>query len=154
MTLVLFILVAEAAGLLGSFFTRKSIDTWYRKLKKPSFNPPNWVFGPVWTILYLLMGISAWLITKEGWMSPSDVKFALFLFFLQLIINGAWSFIFFEAKLLKYAFADIVLLAALVLLMIFVFYVISPLAAWLLVPYFCWVVFASVLNYHIWKLNP
>jgi benzodiazapine receptor len=154
MSLILFILVSEGVGLLGSFFTQKSVGTWYSKLKKPSFNPPNWLFGPVWTVLYLLMAISAWLITKHGWMSPGDVKFALFLFCLQLIVNGAWSFIFFEARLIKYALADIILLAALVLLMIFVFYLISPLAGLLLVPYFAWVVFAAVLNYYIWKLNP
>lgn len=154
MTLVLFILVSEAVGFLSSFYVRAGLSPWYKQLRKPSFNPPNWVFGPVWTVLYLLMGVSAWLVAKEGWLSPIDTKFALFLFFLQLVVNGAWSFIFFGARLIKYAFADILVLVFLVLLMIFVFWLISPIAAMLQLPYLVWVVFAAALNYQIWKLNP
>ncbi len=153
MTLILFIITCEAVGLLSSFYTREALGTWYAKLKKPSFNPPAWLFGPVWVLLYALMGISAWLVSREGWLMPTEVKFALFMFFLQLVVNGAWSFIFFGAKLIQYALADIVMLLMLIILLMFWFYIVSPLASLLLLPYLAWVGFATVLNYSIWKLN-
>jgi|SRR3989344_2280681 len=153
MTLILFILICEGVGLLGSFYTREALGSWYAKLKKPAFNPPAWLFGPVWTLLYALMGVSAWLVSNESGIMLTEVKFALFMFFLQLLVNGAWSFIFFGAKLINYALADIVMLWMFIVLVIFLFLPISPLAGLFMLPYLAWVSFATALNYSIWKLN-
>jgi len=148
--LIIAIAICEFAGLLGSIFNFYSIPTWYAGLKKPSFNPPNWIFGPVWTILFLLMGISLYLIWTHGFGSS---KIALWLFILQLVLNILWSALFFGLKNPGLAFAEIVLLWVSIAAMIFSFYSISEAAAWLMVPYILWVSFAAVLNFSIWMLN-
>lgn len=141
-----------SAGLLGSVFSAESITDWYPALKKPPFTPPPWLFGPVWTALYILMGISAFLIWKKGLKSPK-VKLTLLLFIIQLSLNAAWTPIFFGLKMPLLAFADILLLWAAILLTIICSLKISKTAAILLVPYIIWVTFAAVLNAAICLLN-
>jgi tryptophan-rich sensory protein len=147
-TLLLFILLCEAAGILGSVFTIKAIPTWYKNLRKPSFNPPSWIFGPVWTILYLLMGISGYLILESNAKS-----FVLILFFVQLILNAIWTPIFFGAKKLGLAFIELAFMWLAILLTIIFSWHISTLAALLLLPYLFWVSFAGLLNFSLWQLN-
>lgn len=150
--LVLCILVCQLAGIVGSLFTISAIPMWYAGLVKPALNPPGWVFGPVWTILYALMGIAAFLIWKQGW-QRKEVKTALRVFSAQLIANALWSIIFFRGHNSFYALIDILILWVLILVTIFFFYRISKPAAYLLVPYICWVSFATYLNYMIYALN-
>jgi translocator protein len=128
-----------------------SDNEWFRTLDKPAFNPPGWVFGPVWTTLYLLMGISLYLI----WTSPpSTVRTkALVVFTIQLILNFAWSFIFFEFQQILLALIEIVILWGFIIAMIVLFYRIHKTAAYLQVPYLLWTTFATVLNASIWILN-
>jgi translocator protein len=151
-TLVVFIAVCELAGLLGSVFTAASIPTWYAGLAKPSFNPPNWIFGPVWTILYILMGVAAYLVYQKGFNRP-EVKRALTVFFLQLLLNALWSIVFFGVHMILGALVNIVVLWAMILATILTFRRISKAAAYLLVPYILWVSFAMVLNFSLYLLN-
>ena len=138
-------------GSLGGLFTISEIPVWYAGLQKPSFNPPNWLFGPVWTMLYLLMGIAFYLIWKQP---ASPVKStALLLFIIQFVLNFCWSFIFFKQHAIGMALIEIVLMWGMFFLTILWFGKISSLAAWLLVPYISWVSFATLLNTAIWKLN-
>ncbi len=148
------ILICQAAGAIGSVFTVTRLDSWYANLAKPAFNPPGWVFGPVWTALYTLMGISAWLVWKRGSLSSPPVRAALSLFFLQLVLNALWSVLFFGLKSPLLALVDIVALLAAIVATIAVFRPISPAAAWLMTPYLAWVAFAAILNAAIWRLNP
>jgi len=146
------ILVCLSAGFIGSFFTISSIPTWYATIQKPAFNPPNWVFGPVWTTLYVLMGISAYVIWMKGW-DKKEVRVALWMFSLQLALNTLWSIIFFGAKELFSAFVEIIFLWVAIAVTIFLFNRISRNAALLMVPYLLWVSFAAFLNYSVWQLN-
>jgi benzodiazapine receptor len=146
------IIVCEAVGIFGALFTTSAIPTWYAGLKKPSFSPPNWIFGPVWTLLYALMGIAAYLIWQQG-IAKSAVRQALFLFTLQLILNFLWSFFFFKLQLPIYALIEILLLWVLILATIISFYQINKTAGFILVPYLLWVSFATLLNFYIVKLN-
>ena len=148
--LIISIKVCELAGILGSFFTIFAIPSWYATLAKPALNPPGWLFGHVWITLYLLMGISLWLIWKSD--SPEKKK-ALWLFFAQLILNAIWSPVFFGGQSIGGALAIIVLLWAAIVLTILVFTKISKVAAWLLIPYILWVSFAVYLNFAIWIIN-
>lgn len=150
--LLLCILICELAGIIGSVFTVTAIPTWYAGLVKPALNPPGWVFGPVWTLLYALMGIAAFLVWKRGW-KRKEVKVALGVFGAQLVANALWSIIFFAGHNPFYALIDIVLMWVLIVATIFVFYRISKPAAYLLVPYLAWVSFATYLNYMIYVLN-
>jgi tryptophan-rich sensory protein len=139
-------------GFAGALLTTPQIPNWYAGLNKPPWNPPNWVFGPVWTVLYILMGVSLYLV----WTADVDENIqrpALVLFFLQLALNFCWSLIFFNRHHIGAAFAGILTLWVLIFLTILAFGSISTLAAWLMVPYIAWVSFASALNYQIWKLN-
>lgn len=147
-----FILVCEMAGIIGSLFTFSAIPTWYATLAKPSFSPPNWVFGPVWTTLYALMGISAYMIWKTGW-HKKEVKKALCVFAIQLLLNATWSIVFFGMKNPGLALINIALLWAGIVASILLFSRVSRNAALLLSPYLLWVSFASVLNFYIWMLN-
>ncbi|MBI2405804.1 tryptophan-rich sensory protein [Candidatus Microgenomates bacterium] len=148
--LLLSIGVCLGAGFIGSFFTVSAIPTWYATLNKPIFSPPNWVFAPVWTTLYILMGISLYFV----WVSKSKIKQkVLTLFFIQLGLNALWSILFFGLKNPTLAFIEIVALWITIFLTIKYFYPISKLAAYLLVPYILWVSFASVLNVAIVLLN-
>lgn len=148
--LVISIAVCELAGIIGSVFTVSEIPTWFATLAKPSWNPPGWLFGPVWVTLYALMGISLWLIWKS---SSKEKGRAMWLFAIQLVLNALWTPVFFGAHSLGNALAVIVLLWAAIVLTITVFKRISRPAAWLLVPYILWVSFAAYLNYTIWMLN-
>ena len=146
------IVICELAGVIGSVFTTPSIPGWYAGLIKPSFNPPNWVFGPVWTLLYALMGIAAYLGYEKGW-KEGKVRRALIVFAAQLILNALWSIVFFGAHMILGAAVVIVLLWAMILASIVLFSKVSKAAAGLLVPYILWVSFASVLNISLYVLN-
>jgi tryptophan-rich sensory protein len=150
--IVVAIVVCELAGLIGSLFTTPSIPGWYAGLIKPSFNPPNWIFGPVWTTLYAMMGLAAWIVYDKGLKRP-EVRKALAVFGAQLVLNTTWSIVFFGAHQLVGAVVVIILLWAMILWTILAFRKISKAAAWLLVPYILWVSFASVLNVAICALN-
>jgi translocator protein len=150
--LIITIGVSQFAGVIGSVFTVLAIPNWYSTLVKPALNPPSWVFGPVWTTLYALMGIAAWLVWKSGW-ERKEVKIALGLFSTQLFLNAIWSIIFFGLHGPGWALVDIAMLWLAIVWTMIVFYKISKPAAYLLVPYLLWVSFASYLNYSIWVLN-
>ncbi|MGQ9455734.1 MAG: TspO/MBR family protein [Armatimonadota bacterium] len=145
-------MVCEGVGVVGSVFTSRSVANWYALLRKPNFNPPNYVFAPVWTVLYLLMGISAALIWHKG-LCAKGVRIALLVFLLQLGLNVAWSMIFFGLRSPGAAFLELVLLWLVVFATLILFYRISVCAGLLLVPYILWISFAAVLNYSIWRLN-
>lgn len=152
--LVLSIAVCSLAGIIGSFFTASSVSAWYPALSKPFFNPPSWVFGPVWTILYIIMGVSLYLVWNQKEKAKQDGKTAALSFFgIQLCLNSLWSVIFFGLKSPLFAFAEIILLWASIAFTIILFRKISKPAAWLLVPYILWVSFAAVLNFSIYLLN-
>lgn len=146
------IIICESAAIIGSFFTAPAITSWYRQLEKPLINPPNWVFGPVWTILYFLMGFSLALVWREG-SQGQKIKNAIFIFGIQLAFNIFWSFLFFKLRSPFYALWGIIILWVLILLTIIKFYKISKKAAFLLLPYLLWVSFAVFLNFEIWRLN-
>lgn len=147
----LFVLVCFAAAGIGGAFTAGSLGSWYVELKKPSWNPPNWIFGPVWTALYLSMAVAAWLVWRRaGW---SGAAAALGLFALQLALNVAWSGLFFGLRNPGAASAGIVALWASILATLIAFWRVTPGAGLLMVPYLAWVTFASVLNLTIWRLN-
>lgn len=150
--LVLSIVVCESVGIIGSVFTLPAITTWYITLNKPSFNPPNWLFGPVWTILFLLMGVSAYLIWNKG-LKKKGVKTALLIFAVQLALNFLWSLFFFGLHSPLLAFIDIIFLWLAILLTIAKFWNLSRPAAGILFPYLLWVSFASFLNFAIIGLN-
>lgn len=150
--LIVAIAVSELAGIIGSVFTTPSIAGWYAGLVKPALNPPAWVFGPVWTTLFALMGISAFLIWKKG-LERKDVKIALGIFIGQLVLNTLWSIIFFGLHSPAGAFFELILLWLTILATIITFARISKHSAWLLLPYILWVSFAMCLNYAIWTLN-
>jgi len=139
-------------GFLGSYATRDSITTWYAELSRPSFTPPGWTFGVVWPVLYVMMGISAFLIWNVGIDRP-QVKVALGVFALQLILNGLWTPIFFGQHLIGLALVEIIMMWAAILLTILVFWRVSKPAALLLLPYIFWVSFAVVLNASLFLLN-
>lgn len=147
------ILVCLGAGWIGAIFTTRSIPTWYAGLAKPSFNPPNGLFGPVWTLLYLLMGIALFLVWRKAPHS-SGAGLALVLFLVQLLLNVLWSILFFGFRSPALGLGDILLLWAAILATMLLFFRVSPAAGALLVPYLLWVSFASVLNFAIWRLNP
>jgi tryptophan-rich sensory protein len=144
--------VCQLAGFVGSIFTRASVSTWYAALNKPSFTPPSWLFGPVWISLYLLMGISAFLVWSKGFYDR-EVKVALIFFGLQLILNAFWSAAFFG---LRSPFAGLIVISALwifIFLTILYFFRVSSTAGVLLLPYIGWVSFAAVLNASLFFMN-
>jgi len=139
-------------GFVSGFATQSSVNDWYVTLNKPVFNPPNWIFAPVWTLLYILMGIAAGLVWIRGFYHIW-VKTALYHFGFQLLLNGLWSIVFFGFKEPAWALLVILALLVLILLTIKWFKVVSKTAAYLLVPYLLWVCFATILNFSIWQLN-
>ncbi len=149
---VIAVLLCEATGITSGLLSQSEINTWFATLNKPSWNPPDYLFGPVWTILYFLMGIALWLIWKSAAPQP-EKRNAIILFSVQLFLNFWWSILFFRFHSPAFAFADILLLLIAIVFTIFLFAPISRLAAWLLVPYFLWVSFAAVLNFTIWRMN-
>jgi len=150
--LVVSVVVCLAAGAIGSVFTRSAIPTWYATLVKPPFNPPNWLFAPVWTLLYILMGVSAFLVWRKG-LENRQVRAALIIFLVQLILNTLWSVVFFGLESPLYGLIVIVILWAAILITVIMFFRISRLASILLWPYLAWVSFAAILNGSIWMLN-
>ena len=144
------VVICQLAGIIGSIFTMEAIPTWYATLVKPSFVPPNWLFAPVWTALYLMMGVALYLVVlKKG----KAVDLAVKIFGVQLSLNILWSFIFFGQRNPMLAFFEIILLWLAILLTIVKFDKVSRPAALLMVPYLLWVTFAAYLNYSIWLLN-
>ena len=150
--LVVAIVVSEATGVIGSVFTAPAIKGWYATLVRPELSPPNWVFAPVWTTLFALMGIAAFLIWRKG-LSRREVRVALAIFLGQLVLNTLWSVIFFGLQNPGAALVEIVVLWFAILATMIAFYKVSRPAVWLLLPYILWVSFAVYLNYAIWVLN-
>ena len=146
------ILLPVLVGVVGSFITTASISTWYTTLTKPWFTPPNWVFAPVWTTLYCMMGVSLWLIIKDGF-DDDEVKDGAICFAAQLALNFLWSIAFFGLRSPLMGMIVIVLLLVLIVLTIQRFRHISKPAAYLLIPYFCWTCCATILNTSILLLN-
>lgn len=142
----------ELVGLVGTPFTISSVSTWYAYLNKPVFSPPNWVFGPVWTILYFMMGVSFYLIWEKG-LGRKKVKKGIRYFAIQLILNFSWSGVFFGLHQILSAFLVIVALWIFIFLTIIEFYKVNKTSAYLLLPYIAWVSFASVLNLAVFILN-
>lgn len=150
--LLIAILICELTGILSGFIGNASMNPWFENLNKPSWNPPGFIFAPVWTILYLLMGISLWKIWKsnavENYKKNAEIIFAC-----QLFLNFWWSIVFFRFHQPGFAFFIIILMMLFILLTIFKFSAISKTAAWLLVPYISWVCFAAILNFNLWSMN-
>jgi len=136
------------AGFIGMLFAP---DEWYEALNKPTWTPPNWVFGPVWTTLYAMMAVAAWLVWQHGGFVGQ--RRALTWFVIQLALNAAWTPLFFGLHHLGVALVGIVLLWGAIVMTALAFYRVSCVAAWLLVPYLAWVSFAAVLNFFLWRLN-
>jgi benzodiazapine receptor len=146
--LVLWLAGSMAAGWIGSRFMP---GEWYSALAKPTWTPPNAVFGPVWTVLYILMGVAAWLVWRRVGFSGAPVALGLFL--VQLVLNSLWSYLFFGAHRPDLAFVDIVALWLVILATTIGFWRVTLPAGVLLLPYLCWVGFASALNLQLWRLN-
>ena len=143
--------ITFAAAAIGSAVTATSVEGWYLTLQKPAWNPPGWVFGPVWTILYCLMAIAAWLVWKKaGW---SLARGAMSLYFLQLAFNVGWSVLFFGLQSPGLALVEIGCLWLLILATIVAFRRHSEAAAWLMAPYLAWTTFAALLNFQLWRMN-
>lgn len=150
--LIACLIICQLAGFVGSLFTTPSIPTWYASLEKPSFTPPNWIFSPVWISLFVLMGISLFLVWQKSLHYPG-VKTAMLWFGAQLALNILWSILFFGLKSPALAFVEIIFLWAAIFLTLVKSFKISRLASVLLLPYICWVSFAAVLNFFLWRLN-
>lgn len=146
------VLICLLAGGVGIIFTSSAIPTWYATLNKPSFSPPNYLFGPVWTVLYLLMGTSLYLVWEKG-LKTKKVRDALYLFGIQLVLNAIWSPIFFGLKDILLALIIIIAMWVYILRTILAFGKINKAASYLLYPYILWVSFATVLNFSVWLLN-
>lgn len=149
--LSLCILIPLFIGAIAGYYTSTSITTWYVTLNKPSFNPPNYLFGPVWTLLYILMGISLFIVLNKA--KDAEKNKIYFAFSIQLILNFLWSFLFFKFQQLGLALAEILLMWCSILFMIIVFYKTNKFAALINIPYLLWVSFATILTYSIYTLN-
>jgi len=150
--IIIAVLICLLAGGIGAMATQTSVNTWYTTLNKPFFNPPNWIFGLMWTTLYILMGVAAGIVWSRGF-HHRWVKTAMYHFIFQLLINVLWSLVFFG---LQEIFGALLVIIGLLVLLIFTykwFKVVNNLSAYLLIPYILWVSFALVLNFSIWKLN-
>lgn len=149
--LFVILLICFIVAVLGALASINAGD-FYAELVKPVWAPPGWLFGPVWTMLYIMMGVAAWLVWRpEGF---SGAQLALSLFLMQLIFNALWSWLFFHMQLGMWAFVDISLLWICLIAMVILFWQVSVIAGVLILPYIFWVSFAAMLNYHIWQLNP
>jgi len=143
--------VTFAAAGIGSVFTSQSVGTWYQALARPSWTPPGWLFGPVWTLLYTLMAVAAWLVWRQGgW---GKARIALGLYVVQLALNAAWSALFFGARLPGPAFAELVVLWLMIVVTTAAFFRKSVAAGVLMLPYAAWTAFAGVLNFTLWRMN-
>lgn len=150
--LIIALIVPQIAAIIGALFTMPAIPTWYSTLAKPALNPPSWIFAPVWTILFILMGVAAYLVWRKGY-DRKEVRVALAIFIFQLLLNVFWSIIFFGIHNPAVAFTEIISLWSAILALILAFYQVSRTAAYLLIPYILWVSFAAYLNYAIWQLS-
>ena len=150
--LIISIVACQCAGAIGSVFTRSAIPIWYATLEKPAFTPPNWLFAPAWTLLYILMGTAAFLVWRKG-LENRQVRAALIVFLVQLILNALWSVVFFGLESPLYGLIVISILWIAILVTIIKFFRISRVASVLMWPYLLWVTFAAVLNSSIWLLN-
>lgn len=150
--LVLSIAVPQIVGIVSGLATVQGTREWYPTLVKPSFTPPSWIFGPVWTLLYIMMGLAAFLVWKKG-VHIFGVKTALLLFLIQLCLNGAWSLLFFGMRAPGIAFAEILVLWCAIAATVVAFFRQDKRAGGLLIPYWAWVSFAAVLNFSFWGLN-
>ncbi len=153
LSLLFFVGIVSIIEFTGSFFTIQAVMDWYPELIKPSFNPPNWLFAPVWTILYVLIALSGWLVWAKREEKRGAVDAALTIYAIQLFLNVAWSYLFFGSRNFGLAFAEIIILLLAILWNTASFYQVSKKAAYLLVPYSLWVSFAAILNFTIWQLN-
>lgn len=144
-----FILLCVTTGMIGGLVTAPSIENWYRTIAKPDWTPPNWLFGPVWTVLFIMMGVAAWLV----WKTRDRIAPAMMLFGVQLALNLGWSLLFFGARSPGLALIEVVLLWGSVLLTMLAFFGRQRTAGWLFVPYLAWVSFAAILNFAIWSMN-
>jgi len=150
-SLTVFIIFSFSAAALGSFFTNRTLKTWYQTIKKPSWNPPSKVFAPVWTILYIMMAVAGWMVWER--LPHKTFSWPMILFFIQLVLNALWSGIFFALRSPGWALLEIILLWAFIVLTMFSFWTVYWIAGILFLPYFLWVSFASFLNFTIWRLN-
>ena len=148
--LLTFMAACFGAVLAGSAFTTPSVPEWYDSLIKPSFTPPNWLFGPVWSVLYLAMAIAGWLVWRQR---ESSATLPLMLFGGQLVLNVLWSILFFELQAPGIALVEILTLWVAIFATLFSIWRISKVAGWLFVPYLAWVSFATILTFEIWRLN-
>lgn len=150
-SLLIFIVLCLLVELIGSYWTKETVSTWYPTLSKPFWTPPDWIFGPVWFCLYIMIALAGWLIYRSP---PSHQRtIALFLYGSQLALNFIWSFLFFSLQSPLLGLIDIVLLSLLITLTIIKAWSVRPLAALLLIPYLVWVIYATSLNTGIWLLN-
>jgi translocator protein len=154
LSLLAALVIPQIAGGVGAVATASSVATWYQKLKKPAWNPPGWLFGPVWTLLYLAMGFASWLVWQRGREEDRPVRGELGLYGAQLGLNLLWSVLFFGRRRVDWALAEIGLLWAAILATLARFYRVRPAAGLLLLPYQLWTTFAAVLNAAVWRLNP
>ena len=146
-----FIALNAAVSALGGWATAASVGTWYQVLHKPSFNPPDWIFAPVWSALYLMIAIAGWRVWRRA--AGNEARLALTAYAVQLALNLSWSFVFFGARLIGPALAVIAALLAAILANAFLFWRLERAAGALLVPYAAWVCFATLLNAALWRLN-
>jgi tryptophan-rich sensory protein len=152
MKLIISILVPLAVGMLSGYLTHDGVTGWYVTAEKPGFNPPNWVFAPVWIVLYISMGIALYLVWKSN-AEARVKKMAVLAFAVQLALNFCWSFIFFKMQEPGWALVEIIALWSAIVWMIVVFTRARSVTGWMLAPYLLWVSFAVLLNYNIWELN-
>jgi tryptophan-rich sensory protein len=149
--LVIFVVICFAAAGIGGAVTTPKIGTWYATLVKPTWNPPNWIFGPVWSALYFCMAVAAWLVWRQG--EFQQARRPLTLFAIQLILNVLWSYFFFGLECPGLAVVEVLILWAAIAATMVAFWLRSRVAGLLFVPYLAWVSFAAVLNFTIWRLN-
>jgi len=149
--LVVCLAVVFAAAAVGWPFTAAATRTWYQEIERPGWTPPDWVFGPVWTVLYVLMAVAAWLVWRQGGWSAQRLPLALFA--VQLLLNAAWTPLFFGLGLFGTAFIELLAMWCAILATTLAFRRVRPLAAWLMLPYLLWVTYAATLNFGIWWLN-
>jgi tryptophan-rich sensory protein len=146
-----FVGLCFAVAGIGSGLTTPALDDWYALLRKPAWTPPNWLFGPVWSALYLSMAVAAWLVWRRR--REVDVRVPLSFFLLQLALNVIWSGLFFALQRPQAAFFEIVVLWVMILITLVCFWRVSVYAGWLFIPYLAWVTFAAALNFSLWRLN-
>jgi tryptophan-rich sensory protein len=149
--LIVSLLICFIVAVLGALASTNASD-FYGELVKPAWAPPGWLFGPVWTMLYIMMGVAAWLVWRPSGFNGAQLALSLFL--AQLIFNALWSWLFFNMQLGMWAFVDITLLWVCLAAMVILFWQVSTVAGMLILPYILWVSFATLLNFHVWKLNP